>query len=62
MPPSLRTSAPGTEERAISIADWFAEERMRTFFDLHNLDEISQEQLVADVKQSKCLVTILDTS
>ena len=55
------TAAPGTEERAISIADWFAEERMKTFFDLQNLDEISEEQLVADVKQSKCLVTILDT-
>jgi hypothetical protein len=34
---------------------------MKTFFDLQNLDEISEEQLVADVKQSKCLVTILDT-
>ena len=34
---------------------------MKTFFDLQNLDEISEEQLVADVKQSKCLVTILVT-
>ena len=52
--------APGSEDRALWIADVFEEAGMSTFFDLQNLEEISQEQLRADVLKSKCLVTVLD--
>ena len=52
--------ADGTEDRALWCVDVFEEAGMKPFFDLQNLEEISREQLVKDVKASKALVTVID--
>jgi hypothetical protein len=50
--------AEGTEDRALWCVDVFEEAGMKAFFDLQNLEEISSEQLVKDVKASKAVVTV----
>lgn len=52
--------ADGTEDRALWCVDVFEEAGMKPFFDLQNLEEISREQLIKDVKASKALVTVID--
>ena len=52
---------PSSEQKALMISDCIEEAGMKPFIDLQNLEEISMEQLVADVKASKCMVTVIDT-
>jgi hypothetical protein len=51
----------GSEQKALMISDCFEEVGMTPFIDLQNLEEISEEQLIADVRASRCLVTVVDT-
>ena len=51
---------PGSEQKALMISDCIEEAGMKPFIDLQNLEEISREQLISDVKGSKCLVTVID--
>ena len=50
----------GTEDRALWCVDVFEEAGLKPFFDLQNLEEISREQLIKDVKNSKAVVTVVD--
>ena len=52
--------AEGTEDRALWIVDTFEEAGMKPFFDLQNLEEISREQIIKEVKSSKAMVTVID--
>ena len=51
---------PGTEERCLWLVDVFEEANRSVFFDRTSLEEISEQQLVQDVRASKLIITVLD--
>ena len=52
----------GSEQKALMISDFLEEAGMKSFIDLQDLVEISREQLVADVKASRTLITVIAIS